>query len=350
MIFDSFTYDSMPGRIVFGVGAADRLGAEIERLKARRVLIVSSPGRRGHAEELAAAVDAAGIWSDSIPHVPVEIAEEAYAAVRAVDADCVVAIGGGSALGFGKAIGREFDIDQIMLPTTYSGTEMTPILGMLENGVKRAKRDMKLLPEVVIYDPMLTLGLPPYVTATSGMNAIAHCVETLYTRQPSPMITLASEEAARALAHGLPRAVKEPSNIEARTETLYGAYLAGAALAVGVALHHRICHVLGGTLGVGHGEANSVMLPHVVRFNETAAPDAIGRVARAFGTDDAAGALFDLVREMGAPSSLKGLGVREADLDRVAELTVETTDYNPRSVDLAGVRAILDGAYHGRRP
>ncbi len=276
----SFTYDALPGRVVFGVGSLDQLPVEIERIPASRVLLVVDPLAKPVADGLSERLGSrsVGIYSDIQQHVPAEAADRAIASAREAAADCVVTIGGGTTTGFGKAIALETGIAHLAVPTTYAGSEMTPIYGITSGGEKRVGRDLRVLPRTVVYDPTLTTSLPPSVTGPSGMNAIAHCVEALYASAANPITSLMAEEGIRALRVGIAGAVERPSDLDARSEALYGAYLAGAALAVvGMAIHHRICHVLGGTFGLGHGEVNSVILPHAARFNEAAAPDALRR-------------------------------------------------------------------------
>lgn len=349
----SFSYDALPGRVVFGVGSLDRLPEEVELVQASRVLLVVDPLTKPVADDLAERLGprAVGIYTDVQQHVPAEAAERAVASARAAAADCVVTIGGGTTTGFGKAIALKTGIAHVAVPTTYAGSEMTPIYGITTEGEKRVGRDLRVLPRTVIYDPTLTVSLPPSVTGPSGMNAIAHCVEALYASAANPITSLMAEEGIRALHVGIKRAVEQPADLDARSEALYGAYLAGAALAVvGMAIHHRICHVLGGTFGLGHGEVNSVILPHAALFNQPAAPEALARVARALGVDDAATELFDFAVSIGAPTSLEALGMREEDLDRAAGLVVDPPPWNPRPVGVADVREILDNAFHGRKP
>jgi maleylacetate reductase len=259
-----------------------------------------------------------------------------------------LSIGGGSATGLSKAVAVETGIPIIAIPTTYAGSEMTPIWG-LTGEHKKTGRDLRALPKVVLYDPELTVGLPPGVSASSGFNAIAHCVEALYAKGANPVISLQAEAGIRALASSLPRVVAAPGDLEARSDALYGAYLAGSALAVaGTALHHKACHVLGGTWGLVHGDVNAVLLAHVVAYNARAAPDAISRVGVALGV---AGALFDLAEAIGAPTSLAELGLPEDVLElAAARIVAETGTSNPRPVDTESVLRLLERAYLGSRP
>ncbi len=349
-----FTYDALPGRVVFGNGAATGLGQEIGRLGCKRVLFIASPRWRDFVAERLAELDDAGAghFDNVVSQAPGELADELAELARGDGVDGVVALGGGGAVGLAKTTALYVDGVQIVaMPTTYSGSEMTAVIGITRDGLKRSVADIRVKPKTVIYDPALTVGLPPAVTGPSGMNALAHCVEALYAQAPVPVISLVAEEGIRALSEGVPAACARPDDPAPRARALYGAWLAGAAVATaGVGIHHRACHVLGGSFGIGHGAANSVMLPQAVKFNATAAPEAIGRAAAALGADDAAGAIFDLAQGMGSPTALKDLGFAAGDLDRAAALTVEMTPYNPRALDIAGVRALFDDAFHGRRP
>jgi alcohol dehydrogenase class IV len=349
----SFTYDSLPGRVVFGVGSLGRVAEEVDRLGASRVLVVTDPATRPVADRVIQALGPrhAGTFTDIQLHVPTEGVAAARRAAEEAGADCLLTVGGGSTTGYGKAVALETGLPIAAVPTTYAGSEMTPIYGITAAGVKRTGRDLRVLPRVVIYDPALTTSLPPHVTGTSGMNALAHCVEALYAREANPITSLMAEEGIRALVRGIPASVRAPGDLEARTKALYGAYLAGAALAVvGMALHHRICHVLGGTYGLAHGDVNAVILPHAVRFNLPAAPEALERVARALGVDDPATGLFDFARSIGVPTSLAELGMRRQDLEEAARLAATPPLWNPRPVDPADVLGILEDAYHGRQP
>ncbi len=245
-------------------------------------------------------------------HTPVEVTEEAIGIVRDSAIDGTVAIGGGSTTGLGKAIAVRTDLPQIVIPTTYAGSEMTNLLGETAKGEKKTRRDPKIRPETVIYDVDLTLSLPPALSATSGMNAIAHAVEGLYARDGNPIIRLMAEEGIRALGKALPAIVRDPHDRDARSDALYGAWLCGMVLAgAEVALHHKLCHVLGGSFDLPHAETHAVILPHVAAYNAKAAPEAIARVARALGVSDAAPALFDLDVATGAPTALRDIGMPE---------------------------------------
>jgi len=329
------------------------LPAELEKLGARRALVLSTPGRAASVKAVAASLGArcAGIYDKAVMHVPVEVAEDARRAAKALDADCCVAVGGGSTIGLGKAIAASAGLPVLAVPTTYSGSEMTPIYGLTEGGLKRTQRDAKVLPKTVIYDPRLTLGLPPGTSAASGMNAIAHCVEAMYAQDANPIVSLMAEEGIRALAASLPIVIKEPSNLDARSDALYGAWLAGVSLgAVGMALHHKLCHTLGGTWNLPHAETHAIVLPHAARYNRDAAPEAMARIARALGAKDAPTGLYDLEMKLGLKMKLADLGMKQADLERAAQLATQAPYPNPAAVEYAQVLQLLRNAFAGRRP
>jgi alcohol dehydrogenase class IV len=349
----SFTFDQPASRVIFGVDAFDRLADEVRRLGAKRALVLSTPEQLKDAEEAARRLGdlAAGIYPRAVMHVPIETAREARETARRLDADCCVAIGGGSTIGLGKAIALESGLAIIAVPTTYAGSEMTPIYGLTEDGIKKTGRDRKVLPKTVIYDPALTLTLPARIAGPSGMNAIAHCVEGLYAMDGNPIISLFAAEGIRALARSLPIVVASPGDLDARAEALYGAWLAGTVLgAVSIGIHHKLCHTLGGTFNLPHAEVHTVILPHAVEFNSKAAPEAMRITAEALGAESAARGLFDLAVRIGAPVALKDIGMPLDGLERAAELSTQNPYANPRPVEYAGVLELLRNAYEGRRP
>jgi maleylacetate reductase len=349
----SFTYDALPGRIVFGAGSVDRVADEVDRLGVSRALVFYDLSVKDVGNELVERLGSrvAGEFTDIQQHVPIEVVEKARAVARDVGADCAITVGGGSTTGFGKVVALDPGLPLIAIPTTYAGSEMTPIYGITSDGQKRTANDIRVLPRTVLYDPALTISLPAFVTGPSGLNAMAHCIEALYTEDANPITSLMAEEGIRALARGIPASVERPTDLDARSEAMYGAYLAGAALGVvGMAIHHRICHVLGGTFGLPHGDVNAVVLPYAVRYNQEAAPEAMARVAAALGVSDAALGIFEFARTIGAPSSLESLGLRREDVPEVVRLTVESPPWNPRPVEADGIAAMLDDAFSGRRP
>ncbi len=348
-----FVHTSLPSRVVFGPGRLDCLPDEVAAAGFERALVLSTPRQRGLAERLASMLGrrAAGVFDQAVMHVPVETVDAAIAAAERNEADSCVAFGGGSTIGLGKAIALRRGLPYIAIATTYAGSEMTTIWGPTASGAKQTGRDPRVLPRTVIYDPELTLALPPRVSGPSGMNAIAHCVEALYADDANPVTSLMAEEGVRALATSLPVVVATPDDLAARSEALYGAWLAGSSLgAVGMALHHKLCHTLGGTLNVPHAETHTAVLPHAVAYNAPAAPEAMTRVARAVGSDSAAAGLFELAERLGATMALRDLGMKEQDIDAVAELASANAYPNPRPVTPDGMRGVLEAAFHGRRP
>ena len=347
-----FSYAGSPARIIFGEGARSQVGQWIEKTGCRRALVLSTPQQRADAEALAREIGnlACGVFSGATMHTPVDVTEAAVKVAAETLADCVVSLGGGSTTGLGKAIAYRTDLSQIVVPTTYAGSEVTPILGQTEAGRKTTIRDAKILPEVVIYDPALTLGLPVAMSITSGLNAMAHAMEGLYAQDRNPISTLMALEGLRALARSLPEIVNAPRDVKARSDALYGAWLCGTVLGtVGMALHHKICHTLGGSFDTPHAETHAVMLPHTVAFNATAAAAELAPAAEIFG-GSIGGGLWDFAKAIGAPLSLKEFGLSEADLDRAASISVENPYWNPRPIDKTSIRALLQDAFEGRRP
>ncbi len=352
---DPFTYTARPARIVFGSGTLARVGDEVERLGCRRALVLSTPQQQGDAEHLRDRLGAAcvGIFPGAVMHTPVEVTERALATVRETGADCLVALGGGSTTGLGKALALRTDLPQVVVPTTYAGSEATPILGETAGGRKVTQRSPKVLPEVVVYDVDLTLTLPAPLSVTSGINAIAHAVEALYAHDGNPVVSRLAEDGIAALARALPLIVAEPGHPGARSDALYGAWLCGTCLgSVAMGLHHKLCHVLGGTFDLPHAETHTVVLPHAVAYNAAAAPGAVARVARALGRGDDAAALglFDLARRLGAPTSLRDIGMPESGIDRAVELATAEPYPNPRAIDSEGIRTLIEAAFSGLAP
>ncbi len=348
-----FTYDALPSRTVFGVGSLAKLPAEVARLGACRLLILASPSQRPVVQTIRELLGGAvaAVMESVGQHVPLDVAERARRAAGEAGADACLAVGGGSPIGLAKAVALTAGLPIVAVPTTYSGSEMTPIWGLTEGGHKTTGRDRRVLPRTVLYDPALTLDLPPVVSATSGVNALAHCAEALYAHDTNPIISLMAEAGSRALVHSLPRVVAEPRDMGARTEALYGAWLAGVALgAVSMGLHHKLCHTLGGAYGLPHAELHTVLLPHTVRYNQAAAPEAMRHLAAALNAADPAQGLYDLTQSLGAPTALGDLGLRESDLDPAADLAVRAPYPNPAPLTRDAIRRLLDDAFHGRRP
>jgi alcohol dehydrogenase class IV len=350
---ESFVYTAHPTRVVFGAGALQHLAREIDALGAKRALVLCTPEQTAAAERVATLLGerAAGIFARAVMHVPIETAREARAEARRLGADCAVAIGGGSTTGLGKAIALDSGLPILAIPTTYAGSEMTPIYGLTEAGVKKTGRDARVLPRCVIYDPELSRSLPWSLSVTSGMNAIAHAAEGLYAHDANPISALMAEEGIRAIAVALPKLARDTQDLAARSDALYGAWLCGTVLgAVAMGLHHKLCHTLGGSFNLPHAEVHSVILPHALAYNAGHAPAAMARIARALGADDAAQAIFHLGAHHGAPTSLRAIGMPESGLDRAADLAVTTPYPNPRPLERAALRALLQRAFNGAAP
>ena len=347
-----FVYNAPAMRVVFGAGSVAELAKEVDRLGAKRALLLATPGRTAMVKSVAdpLVIRLAGVFDRVVMHTPLELAEEARRLAASVQADCCVVVGGGSTIGFGKAIALTSALPLLAVPTTYSGSEMTTIWGISEGGAKKTGRDPKVLPKTVIYDPALTLDLPPHVSAASGMNAMAHCVEALYAHDGNPIVSMMAEEGIRALASALPRVMENPKDIDARSDALYGAWLAGCTISTtSIALHHKLCHVLGGSFNLPHAETHSIVLPHAVRYNESAA-EAMRRIERALGKRDAAAAIYDLEKKLRLPLRLADIGMKEQDLERAARIAADAPYPNPRKVEYAPVLELLRHAYEGVRP
>ncbi len=348
-----FTYQSNPGRVVFAPGAFNALEEEARLLGVSKVLVLCTPQQRDLAEQAASLLGdrSAGVYDGAIMHVPAERAREAVEVVESCEADACLAVGGGSTIGLGKIIARDTGLPLMVVATTYSGSEMTPIWGMTEDGIKRTGKDPKVLPRVVIYDAELTTGLPTGISAVSGMNAIAHAVEALYAENANPVVSLLAEEGIRALGNSLPTIVETPANIDARGNALYGSWLCGTCLgSVGMALHHKLCHTLGGSFDLPHAEVHTVILPHATAYNASAAPEAMQAIQSALGVEDAARGLFKLAESLGAPTSLASIGMNESDLDRAADIAIQNPYFNPSPVTRDGIRTLLQDAFDGSEP
>jgi alcohol dehydrogenase class IV len=349
----SFVFESMPARVLFAENAIEHLPREIEQLGARRALVLSTPQQEALATDISRRLGqrSVGVYPHAVMHVPIEVARKARDEAARLGADCIVAAGGGSTVGLGKAIALESGLPVLAIPTTYAGSEMTSIYGLTEAGLKKTGRDRRVLPKVVIYDPLLTIGLPVKMSICSGFNAIAHAAEALYAENANPITTLMAEEGIRALAQGMPEVANNPRGLKGRSDCLYGAWLCGSVLGTtSMALHHKLCHVLGGSWNLPHAETHTVILPHAVAYNYASAPEAMARIERAMQTPNAAGGIFDLMKQLGAPLSLKEIGMKQDDLDRAASLVMEAPYYNPRSTTREGILRLLDGAFFGRRP
>lgn len=347
-----FVFPGIGPRVVFGHGTIGQAAAEIGRLGRNKALVLSTLQQARDADALSAKLGklSAGVFAGATMHTPVEVTETAVEAFRASGADCVVSLGGGSTTGLGKAIATRTGADQVVVPTTYAGSEMTNILGETMNGDKITRRDPSILPETVIYDVDLTLTLPVGMTVTSGLNAIAHAAEALYAPDRNPILSMMAGESVRAFAKALPVLVANPSDRDARASALYGAWLAGASLGgASMALHHKLCHTLGGSFDTPHAETHAILLPHTVGYNAGEAGDLLQPLADALGGAPGK-ALHRFSASLGAPTKLRDLGLTEADLDRAAEMAVARPYPNPRPFDRDSIRALLQQAWEGQEP
>jgi len=349
----SFIYNGQPARVVFGAGSLQHLAREIDTLGAKKALVLSTPEQQASAEMVANLLGsrAAGVFARAVMHVPIETAREARDMARTLGADCAVAIGGGSTTGLGKAIALDSGLPILAIPTTYAGSEVTPIYGITEAGMKKTGKDARVLPRVVIYDPELTLGLPLAMSVTSGINAIAHAAEGLYAADSNPVMNLMAKEGMAAMARALPAIKTAANDLQARSDALYGAWLCGTVLGnVGMALHHKLCHTLGGSFNLPHAETHTIVLPHALAYNAAAAPDAMRMIAEALGGSSAAQAVFDLAKNNGAPTALKDVGMQESDLDKAASIAMQNQYPNPRPLERVAIRQLLQDAFDGVRP
>jgi maleylacetate reductase len=350
---EHFVWEQAPARVVFGPGTSARIPDEAERLGARRVFVIATRSAAGTARGIVAALGPrhVGFLEGVAAHVPAEDVEALLRSVEHRNADLLVAIGGGSAIGLAKAVAAQHEVAIVAVPTTYSGSEMTRLYGVTAKGRKHVHSDARVLPAVVLYDPPLTYGLPPRVTAGSGMNALAHAIEALWAPDSNPVTSGWAAEALSALARGLASVALRSEDAAGRSDALYGAFLAGLALAgTTMGLHHRTCHVLGGSFGIPHGDANAALLPHVVAFNGAAAPDAAAAAGVALATDDPATGLFELAVRLGAPLDLGRAGLKGSDLPRAAAMVVDGAPPNPRPYSAVEITDLLRRTLAGEPP
>ncbi|CAG9936207.1 unnamed protein product [Clonostachys rosea f. rosea IK726] len=335
---DAFEYNSNPGRVIFGSGTIKRLPHELEALGLSRPLVLCTPQQTSQAEDVKKILGGkiAGIFSQATMHTPVEVTLQAVKYAEESNCDSLISIGGGSTIGLGKAISFRKGFYHVTIPTTYAGSEVTPVVGETENGRKTTKSDPKILPGMVIYDVDLTLTLPVGMSSTSGINAIAHAVEALYARNGNPIINLLAQEGVRALAEALPEVKKDPKSISARSKALYGAWLCGTCLgSVGMSLHHKLCHTLGGSFGLPHSETHTIVLPHALAYNAPNIPSAMDALSKALpeSNGDAVHGLNVLLSKLEVKRDLKSFGMKEEDVAKAAEIALSNPYWNPRKVD-----------------
>lgn len=350
---EDFTATSAAVRVRFGAGIRHAVGEEMQGAGLKRALILTTPQQAETGAEFANRLGAlaVGVYSNATMHTPVAVSEEATARAVELGADCLVAVGGGSTTGLGKAIALRSDLPQIVVPTTYAGSEATSILGQTEGGLKTTLTSPKVQPEIILYDAELVRSLPVAMTVTSALNAMAHAAEGLYAQNRSPLSTLMALEGLRAFRDALPQVIAAPQDLKARGETLYGAWLCGTVLGqVGMALHHKLCHTLGGSFDLPHAETHAVILPHAMAYNAAAAASELAPLTEIFGGDGPGQALHAFATAMGAPLALRDLGMKEADLDRAAEIATTNPYWNPRPITRDGLRKLLQAAWAGEAP
>lgn len=358
----TFDHVTLGQRVLFGSGrAAAHLAAQVQRLGATRVMVLASPAERPLAEQVCSAVDVA-LWFDQVvQHVPAELADAARAAAREHGIDLVVSVGGGSTTGLAKAIALTSGLPVVAVPTTYAGSEATNVWGLTEERTKTTGVDDRVLPTAVVYDATLTLSLPTGLSVASGLNGLAHCVDSLWASKADPINQALALEGARALAQALPGIVRDDQDLAAREQALYGCYLAAVAFAsAGSGLHHKICHVLGGTFDLPHAQTHATVLAYVLAFNAPAVPELSGRLAAALGRPVAAhedpaqaavAALQQLRESLDAPRRLADHGLTESDIpEAVRRVVAAAPPDNPTAVTEEGLTALLCGALTGAEP
>jgi maleylacetate reductase len=349
----AFEHQTYAQRVIFGAGSArSELAAEVDRLGGSRVLLIAGASELAVANELAARLPVVATFSGVRPHVPVAVAAAVRLLAAQSQADLLVCIGGGSTTGTAKAVALTTGLPIIAIPTTYAGSEATPVWGLTDEHRKTTGVDVRVLPRTVLYDPGLTTSLPVDLTVASALNALAHCIDALWAPKANPISSALAVAGIRALRTALPPVRRDGRDPTARADALYGAYLAAVAFAgAGSGLHHKICHVLGGAYGLPHAPMHAVVLPYVLAFNAAAAPVAAHEIAQALEAEDAVTGLLALYAEIDAPKALRDLGLAEADLAGAAVLVVEAgPPSNPRRFGPAEAERLLRQAWAGDRP
>lgn len=351
-----FHYKALPIDVHFGVGKSAKAKDILLQQGYHKVLIITTPGQEeaGHKLEKELQEICAGVYPHAVMHVPIEVANKAVEFAQDNDIDCCLALGGGSTIGLAKAIALQTQLPIVAIPTTYAGSEMTTIYGLTENNLKTTGRDIHVLPKVVIYDPELNLTLPAQISACSGMNAMAHAVEALYAEDKNPIVSLMAIDSIKALKSALPVIVKDLTNISARQKATYGAWLAGVCLgSVGMAIHHKICHTLGGTFNLPHAQAHAITLAYSVHYNRHADSEAMDRLAEALGVssrEEVGIAIYRLNESLGIELALKDIGLPEEGPAEVARMVCDSPYYNPREYNYDELEALLQRAYKGLPP
>jgi maleylacetate reductase len=348
-----FVHESWPQRVCFGSGqSAETLAREVSALRATRVMVIAARPEGELAARVTAGVPAALRYDDVVMHVPAEVAGRARQAAVRADIDALVSVGGGSTTGLAKAIALTTGLPIVAVPTTYAGSEATSVWGLTEGARKTTGTDPRVLPRVVIYDAALTTSLPVAMSVASGLNALAHCVDSMWAPGADPINAAMAAEGITALRAGLPAVAADPAGLPGREQALYAAYLSAVAFAsAGSGLHHKICHVLGGAYNLPHAQTHAVVLPYVLAFNGPAAPGAERRIAAALGARRALGGLQELRRELDAPRALRDYGFAEAQIPAAADAILPAVPPgNPRPVTAGDLRRLLRAAWAGADP
>ncbi|MDN3399424.1 maleylacetate reductase [Psychrobacter sp. APC 3426] len=351
-----FHYNALPIDVYFGVGRSSQVKDIFLEQGYRRVLVITTSGHEEIGKELSDKLGniSRGVYPHAVMHVPVEVADKAVKFVRDSSIDCCLALGGGSTIGLAKAIALKTHLPIVAIPTTYAGSEMTSIYGITDNHRKTIGKDVNVLPKIVIYDPELYLTLPAQISACSGMNAMAHAIESLYAKDKNPIVSMMAIESIKAIKSSLPIIIRDLKNIPARQQVAYGAWLAGVCLgSVGMAIHHKICHVLGGTFNLPHAEAHAITLAYSVHYNRNADIRAMDKLAEALDVrsrEEIGLAIYRLNRSLGIRMALKEIGLPEEGPDKVARIVCDSPYYNPRDYNYEELKGLLGKAYEGVPP
>ncbi|WP_087621396.1 maleylacetate reductase [Acinetobacter populi] len=351
-----FHYFALPIEVYFGVGESNRIKTILQEKGFTSVLVITTPEQEEDGVKLAQQLGSlvCDVYPKAVMHVPVEVANKAIEVAIEKKADCCLALGGGSTIGLAKAIALKTDLPIVAIPTTYAGSEMTTVYGLTENKIKTTGKDLKVLPKVVIYDPELSLTLPATISASSGMNAMAHAIEALYAKDKNPIISMLAIEAVKSLSQALPQIVKNPDDLTARKQATYGAWLAGICLgSVGMAIHHKICHTLGGTFDLPHAQAHAITLAYSIHYNRNADIEAMDRLGDALGVSNREHvglAIYHLNQSLNIPLALKDIGLPEQGPSEVARIVCDNPYYNPRDYDYEELLDLLSKAYQGLPP
>ena len=349
----NFNYSTHKYSIIFGWNTIDRLQVEAERLGMKRVVVLTTPEQQAMGESVGKALGKffVGVFPGAQPHTPFEATNAAAKFLEKGAIDGIVSVGGGSTIGLGKALVRRTDLPHITVPTTYAGSEVTPILGETREGNKETQSDPRLLPKLVIYDVNLSASLPVNIAILSGFNAIAHAVEAVYAQNRNPITSMMASEGIRAIATAMPAIAADQGDQVAREAILYGAWLCGTCLGtVGMSLHHKICHVLGGLYDMPHAQLHTAMLPHALAYNLPEIGEEKSYLVSALGTEDIATKLFELALELGAEMRLSEMGLPEDGLEAVIERTLASPYWNPRKLESNALHDMLRHAFEGKPP